>query len=97
MKATALAHPNLAFVKYWGKRDEARRLPTSGSISMTLGGLWVRTTVEFGTSLKGDEVVLEGEVAVDRERERVVSFLDRVRREAGIDRPAGKELCSRGP
>ena len=73
-KATALAHPNLAFVKYWGKRDEARRLPTAGSISMTLGGLWVRTTVEFDASRESDEVALEGVVAVDRERERIVTF-----------------------
>ena len=48
MKATALAHPNIALVKYWGKRDEALILPHQSSLSVTLAPLSVTTTVEFG-------------------------------------------------
>ena len=39
MKATALAHPNIALVKYWGKRDEALILPHQSSLSLTLAPL----------------------------------------------------------
>ena len=36
--ATAQACANLAFVKYWGKRDTSLNLPLNNSISMTLDG-----------------------------------------------------------
>ena len=32
--ATAIAHPNIAFIKYWGNRDDMMRLPSNGSIAM---------------------------------------------------------------
>ena len=34
MKATAVAHANIALVKYWGKRDAALNLPSTGSLSL---------------------------------------------------------------
>ncbi len=37
--ATAVAHPNIAFIKYWGNRDDSLRLPQNGSISMNLAEL----------------------------------------------------------
>ena len=37
--ATALAHPKITFIKYWGSRDDALCLPANGSISISLGGL----------------------------------------------------------
>ena len=43
--SAAEAFPNSAFIKYWGSRDDALRLPTNGSISMNLNGLFMRTTV----------------------------------------------------
>ena len=47
MQATALAHPNVAVIKYWGKRDPALNLPAVGSLSLTLSGLHTRTLVRF--------------------------------------------------
>ena len=46
-RATAVAHANIALVKYWGKRDEALNLPAVGSLSLTLAGLTTRTAVRF--------------------------------------------------
>ena len=40
MIATAQAQPNIALVKYWGKRDLARNLPAVSSLSITLDSLW---------------------------------------------------------
>ena len=37
--ATTQAFANLAFIKYWGNRDNTLRLPANGSISMNLDGL----------------------------------------------------------
>ncbi len=49
--ATGVACANIAFIKYWGNRDNALRLPFNGSISMNLDGLFTRTTVSFQPSL----------------------------------------------
>jgi diphosphomevalonate decarboxylase len=83
--ATALAHPNIAFIKYWGNRDPLLRIPANGSISMNLDGLETRTTVVFDASLAQDRLTLNGQPASEDARQRVSRLLDRVRLMAGID------------
>jgi len=46
-QAAAQAQPNIALVKYWGKRDAVLNLPVVGSLSITLDSLWTRTEVRF--------------------------------------------------
>jgi diphosphomevalonate decarboxylase len=72
-EATAIAHPNIALVKYWGKRDAALNLPAVPSLSLTLGGYRTRTTVTWGSAR--DEVVLDGEVRDDPKVARVLDLL----------------------
>lgn len=79
VKATAVAHPNIALVKYWGKRDERLILPHQSSLSVTLGPLSVTTTVEWGVA--ADHVEIGGEVARGSEATRVVAMLDLLRAE----------------
>ena len=54
-KVTAVAHSNLAFVKYWGKIDPVLNIPTNNSISMNLSGAKTTTSVEIDQSLPADE------------------------------------------
>lgn len=61
MRATARAQPNIALVKYWGKRDVSRNLPAVGSLSITLDSLWTEMSVEFSPSLEADELSVNGE------------------------------------
>jgi diphosphomevalonate decarboxylase len=82
--ATAQAHPNIAFIKYWGNRDELLRLPANGSISMNLAGLHTRTTVSFQRSLPFDELIINGREVTGHALERVSGVLDLVRQRAGI-------------
>lgn len=84
MKTTAIAHTNIALVKYWGKRDPALNLPATGSISLTLKELFTRTTVEFSADLAQDELILNGERANPRDEQRTSKFLDLIRVQAGI-------------
>lgn len=77
--ASAQAHPNIAFIKYWGNRDDSLRLPANGSISMNLGGLETRTTVSFQPSLPFDELIMNGHETTGPALERVSEFLDVVR------------------
>lgn len=83
--ATAIAHPNIAFIKYWGNRDAAARIPANGSISMNLDGLETRTTVTFDPEIDSDVLVINGVSANPQALDRVSQFLDHVRQMAGID------------
>ena len=82
--ATAQAFPNIAFIKYWGNRDNALRLPSNGSISMNLDGLFTRTSVSFQPSLPFDELIINGREVTGKGLERVSYILDLVRQMAGI-------------
>ena len=84
-KVTAIAPSNIAFTKYWGRKDEILRLPANGSISMCLSNLLTTTTVEFSENYPKDELMLNGKVPKDIETERVVKHLDRIRKLAKIN------------
>lgn len=84
MKATAIAHANIALAKYWGKADVANNLPAVPSLSLTLDRLRTLTRVEVVDTLTADEIVLDGVMLAGRPRERVVALLDRVRSQAKI-------------
>lgn len=84
LSATAIAHPNIAFIKYWGNTDNTLRLPVNGSISMNLAGLQTTTTVEFQSELTKDLLILNKLEIAGTPLERVSSFLDHVRTLAGI-------------
>jgi diphosphomevalonate decarboxylase len=95
VKATATAHPNIALVKYWGKRDEALILPHQSSLSVTLAPLHVVTTVEWGQS--GDDVVeLQGKTAKGKERTRVVELLEVIRAGAAKKKLGKARVISKG-
>lgn len=85
---SAIAHPNIAFIKYWGNRDPVLRLPANGSISMNLGGLFTRTQVGFDPSLSEDIFFLNGRAESGAAFQRVRQQLDRIRRVAGIQEHA---------
>ncbi|MBL9039286.1 MAG: diphosphomevalonate decarboxylase [Archangium sp.] len=92
--ATAKAHPNIALVKYWGKRDERLILPHQSSLSVTLGPLSVTTSVRFSGKRGGDEVSINGKRAAGTELQRVVDVLDLVRKQQrGL---GAAEVVSRG-
>jgi len=80
MQATAIAHANIALVKYWGKRDKQYNLPAVGSISITLKNLFTKTRVVFDAGFGQDRFLLNGGVADKSQTARVSRFLDLVRR-----------------
>ncbi|MEW5940371.1 MAG: diphosphomevalonate decarboxylase [Chloroflexota bacterium] len=77
--SAALAHPNIALIKYWGNRDNALRLPVNGSISMNLDGLFARTSVTFDSSLRADALTINGRDVSGKGLARVSFLLDLVR------------------
>lgn len=87
---TAFAGTNIALVKYWGKRDPALNLPAAGSLSLTLAELGSETRVRFlPTGEHAPDVVkLDGIPAPESFSKRVHTFLDLVRKRAGLHFPA---------
>ena len=61
---TAVAHPNIALLKYWGKQDAPGNLPAAPSLSITLDTL---TTTTRTTDAPQDSITLNG-VPVDDPR-----------------------------
>jgi diphosphomevalonate decarboxylase len=57
-EVTAIAHPNFALIKYWGKTDSINNFPAMSSISITIDTLYSTAKVSFDSSLKKDLWVL---------------------------------------
>lgn len=81
--ATAVAHPNIALVKYWGKRDEDLILPFAGSLSLTLDVFPTTTTVTLTPQAPNDSVFIDGTPATGVALRRITAFLDLLRTRTG--------------
>ncbi|MFH0970976.1 MAG: diphosphomevalonate decarboxylase [Candidatus Micrarchaeota archaeon] len=78
--AKVLATPNIAVVKYWGKRDEKLMLPTNSSLSFTMDEqLKTETEIRFEKGQKEDELVLDGARLEGNEMDGVRKVLHYVR------------------
>jgi len=80
----AQAQPNIALIKYWGKRNSGRNLPATGSLSLTLESLWTRMSVRFAEGPGEDRLYVDG-INNDSMLGRVTGCLDRL---CGAARPA---------
>jgi diphosphomevalonate decarboxylase len=76
---TAKAPANIAFIKYWGKKDEKLRLPANSSISMNLSNAFTITSVEFNSRLTSDELIINGSISSGDEIRRVSNHLNLIR------------------
>ena len=84
MKATAIAPSNIAFIKYWGKKDEDLKIPENGSISMNLSNLITTTTVEFDPRYKKDLITINNK-SDEQEENRIIKHLNLIRKKANIN------------
>lgn len=78
VKKTAIAAPNIALVKYWGKKDDLLKLPLNDSISITLDENVLTTKTELSILDKkgGDLVYLNGKKVRD---EKILEWIKLVR------------------
>jgi|SRR3989344_1359148 len=84
MKATAIAPSNVAFIKYWGRKDEKLRLPQNSSISMNLSNLFTITTVEFSEKYAEDTIIINQRNEPLEKAQKIIEHLDRIRKLAKI-------------
>ena len=89
MKSSAIAHSNIALIKYWG-RSSSLNIPLNDSISMTKQGigeveLKAHTTIFFSEDYVKDVAFLNKKSLVGRNRERVLAVVNPLREKAGVD------------
>ena len=58
MQSIVRTSPNIALIKYWGKRNTIKNLPAVDSISITLDNLWTEMNVIFSSDLSNDELFI---------------------------------------
>ena len=58
--STAIAHPNIALIKNWGKSNTAGNIPAMSSISITLDAMESKTRISFPSDLNEDTWILNG-------------------------------------
>ncbi len=85
MKSKALAHSNIALIKYWGKKDSKLFIPWNSSISITLDKLYTVTEVEFSPDFKEDEIIVNGKKLEGEKKEKVVRHLNLIRKMADTE------------
>jgi len=72
-KTTAVAHSNIALIKYWGKSNQQLNIPAVDSISITLKELKTKTTIRESEI---SSFFLDNKPANEKQSEKVFKFLD---------------------
>ncbi|MCC5885034.1 MAG: diphosphomevalonate decarboxylase [Gammaproteobacteria bacterium] len=90
---TAVAHPNIALIKYWGKADPALNVPAVPSMSITLDALTTATRIRFDASLAADTISMNGSelAASSSQARRITTCLNTLRALAGTELKARVE------
>lgn len=87
-KTTVVSPANIAFVKYWGRRDDELILPLNSSVSMNMSGCTTTTSCEWVEAEKDEiRVKFQGKDLVEMTGvaiEKVIKVVDRVRARLGI-------------
>jgi phosphomevalonate decarboxylase len=80
LKVSAVAHPIQGLIKYHGLKNPVQRVPYHDSISVCIQALTTTTTVESSGELKIDEIVVNGKESEGKDRQRVETVLDRLKK-----------------
>lgn len=82
IRRTFKVAPNIACIKYWGKRDESLILPLNGSLSVTLSqdDICTVTTAATAPDFVEDILWLNGIKEDTQKNKRLVSCLEALRK-----------------
>lgn len=91
------ANTNIALIKYWGKKDDLLRIPHNSSLSLTLDNLYTETKVCYDSKLSTDEFYLDNIKQEGQSLQRVVEFMNYVRKTYDIKNYAKIESFNHVP
>ena len=79
---SAKSYANIAIIKYWGKEDSQKMIPSTSSISLTLENMFTQTTLTcLPDDAKSDLFYIDGVLQDEAEHAKMAAVLDRFRDE----------------
>ena len=94
MKSSAIAHSNIALIKYWGKWNKTSpelNIPLNDNVSMTKYGLsenthlQTHTTIEFSEDFRENKAILNNNILKGRDLERILKIIKPLKKLKKID------------
>lgn len=80
---TVKSYANIAIIKYWGKADAKRMIPSTSSISLTLDNMFTTTTASFlPADAKADQFYINGVLQDEQEHAKISAIIDQYRGES---------------
>lgn len=74
------SYANIAIIKYWGKEDAARMIPSTSSISLTLENMFTETSLSpLGADATAHEFYIAGVLQNPAEQEKIAGVIDQFR------------------
>lgn len=74
------SYANIAIVKYWGKKDAEKMIPSTSSISLTLENMYTETQLSpLPDTATGDEFYIDGQLQSPAEHAKISKIIDRFR------------------
>ncbi|HEQ7152485.1 TPA: diphosphomevalonate decarboxylase [Streptococcus pyogenes] len=77
---TVTSYANIAIIKYWGKENQAKMIPSTSSISLTLENMFTTTSVSFlPDTTTSDQFYINGVLQNDEEHTKISAIIDQFR------------------
>ncbi|HEP1488786.1 TPA: diphosphomevalonate decarboxylase [Streptococcus pyogenes] len=77
---TVTSYANIAIIKYWGKENQAKMIPSTSSISLTLENMFTTTSVSFlPDTATSDQFCINGVLQNDEEHTKISTIIDQFR------------------
>ncbi|GAA0053927.1 mevalonate pyrophosphate decarboxylase [Streptococcus canis] len=77
---TVTSYANIAIIKYWGKENQAKMIPSTSSISLTLENMFTTTSVSFlPDTATSDQFYINGVLQDEEEHIKISAIIDQFR------------------
>lgn len=75
------SYANIAIIKYWGKADAEKMIPSTSSISLTLENMYTETKLSLLPDAEADEFYIDGVLQNEAEHAKMSKILDYFRKD----------------
>ncbi|AKI35498.1 TPA: diphosphomevalonate decarboxylase [Streptococcus pyogenes] len=77
---TVTSYANIAIIKYWGKENQAKMIPSTSSISLTLENMFTTTSISFlPDTATSDQFYINGVLQDEEEHTKISAIIDQFR------------------